>query len=148
MIEGAEISLHRDIIDILMTFQSWEKSIYYLANYNIHLGLKTIISCCLQHLKGVEKVWYFQREIHACAFCFCLGISCLFTLDTSQKWIDREASLSIHFCDVSKVNRQEMPKQKQNAHAWISLWKYQTFSTPLRCCKQQEIMVLRPKWIL
>ena len=28
--------------------------------------------------------------MHACAFCFCLGVSCPFTSDTSPKRIDRE----------------------------------------------------------
>ena len=44
---------------------------------------KTIIDNILKSLE-------FQKATHACAFCFCLGVSCSFASDTSPKWIDRE----------------------------------------------------------
>ena len=37
------------------------------------------------------------------------------------------ASGSIHFGDVSKANRREMPRQKQNADACVAFWNS-------RCC--------------
>ena len=44
---------------------------------------KTIIDNILKSLE-------FQKATHACAFCFCLGVSRSFASDTSPKRIDRE----------------------------------------------------------
>ena len=47
-------------------------------------------------------------------------------------WRFPSPSRSIHFGDVSEVNEQEKPSQKQNAHAWVAFLKS-------RCCKQQKL---------
>ena len=39
---------------------------------------------------SANVIFEFQKATHACAFCFCLGVSCTFALDTSPKRIDRE----------------------------------------------------------
>ena len=72
---------------MLLVLQSRQNLIYYVAS--IDKGFKTITTCCLQHLKQLNKVRHFEETTHACAFCFCLGVPRLFVSDTSLKRIDR-----------------------------------------------------------
>ena len=67
-IGGAEINLHRIMNNILMTSKLVGKS----------------------RSRKYPRRFEFQKATHACAFCFCLGVSCSFASDTSPNWIDRE----------------------------------------------------------
>ena len=75
---------------ILMAFQSQQKSMCKLFRKYLQGFQSSIIACCLQRLE-LQKVRHFQKATHACAFCFCLGTSRLFTSDTSPKAIAEKA---------------------------------------------------------
>ena len=40
-------------------------------------------------LTTLTDIFEFQKAMHSCVFCFCLGISRPFASDTSPKWIER-----------------------------------------------------------
>ena len=50
----------------------------------------TTIHACLLAAHNINVILEFQKATHACAFCFCLGVSRPFASDTSSKRIDRE----------------------------------------------------------
>ena len=96
--------------------------------------LKKSPAACLLAPHKINVIFEFQNVTHACAFCFCLGVSRPFASDKSQKRIDRELEgLGKHSTGTRQSKANFSPGKHLACTAGSTRLRQENQTMPERC---------------